>query len=92
MPRPDVFGLEVYHATTERPKGMRNDGIESLYSYRDLGGLPVISSDLFTYDLYQHPFLPPAGAEIRVNFQAQRESYLYGSFVRRLHCLGRVYP
>jgi hypothetical protein len=52
---------------------MRNDGIESLSSYRDLGGLPMISSDLFTCDsegtpcrygvpaaLDQDPFPAPA--------------------------------
>ncbi len=38
---------------------MRTDRIESLSKDHDLGGLPMISSDLFTYDFHQHPLPPP---------------------------------
>jgi hypothetical protein len=38
---------------------MRIDRIESLSKDHDLGGLPMISSDLLTYDFDQHPFPPP---------------------------------
>jgi hypothetical protein len=51
----DGSWLQVYHVTNERSKGMPIDRIESLSSDHDLGGLPVIGSDLRTYDLGQHP-------------------------------------
>ena len=61
----DGSWLQVYHAIDERSKGMRIDRIESLSNDHDLGGLPMISSDLFTNDLDQHP-LPPAPVELAV--------------------------
>jgi hypothetical protein len=40
--------------------GTHNDRFQSLSQDHDLGRLPMISSDSFTYDLDRHPLPPPA--------------------------------
>ncbi len=69
MSRADGFGLQVYHVTDERSNGMRSDRIECLSKDHYLGGLPMISSDLITHDLSQHPF-SLAAVELAVKGQS----------------------